>query len=136
MRISTKSRYALRMLLDLAKRNEQDFIPLKEIAERQGISKKYLEQIVSVLIKAEILQANRGFQGGYRLARPPESCTVGEVLRLTEGKIAPVSCLKCEPPACERRDECLTLPVWQGLARVVSDYFDHITLRDILDGKI
>lgn len=133
MKISTKGRYALRMLLDLAQHQNDGFVALKDVAERQGISKKYLEQIVSVFNKTGILKTNRGFQGGYRLAKPAEYYTVGQILRLTEGSLAPVACLDTEAVDCPRSAECPTLPVWQGLARVIGEYLDGITLQDILD---
>lgn len=133
MRISTKGRYALRMLLDLAEHTEQGYVPLKDIAERQDISKKYLEQIVGILNQSGILRTNRGYQGGYMLALPPEKCTVGQVLRITEGSLSSVSCLETESNLCERSGFCKTLPVWQGLNRVITEYLDGITLRDILD---
>lgn len=133
MRISTKGRYALRMLLDLAEHGNNGFIALKEIAQRQNISKKYLEQIVPILNKSDILQTNRGFQGGYKLAKSPDKYTVGMILRLTEGSLAPVPCLDREPVQCERSEDCITLPIWKGLNKVVSDYLDGITLQDILD---
>ena len=133
MRISTKGRYALRMLIDLAEHQSDGYVALKDIAERQNISKKYLEQIVPVLNRSDILRTNRGFQGGYRLAKSPNQYTVGEILRLTEGSLAPVACLEQEPNECARSGECPTLPVWQGLYRVVNEYLDGITLQDILD---
>ncbi len=135
MKISTKGRYALRMLLDLAQHTEQEYVPLKDIAERQNLSKKYLEQIVPVLNKSEMLQTNRGFQGGYRLAKTPDAYTVGEILRLTEGNLAPVACLADDPNQCLRREECITLPVWEGLYRAIVEYLDSITLQDILEGR-
>ena len=113
MKISTKGRYSLRFLLDLAQHKDDGFVSLKDVSERQNISKKYLEQIVPLLNKSGMLRANRGYQGGYMLAKPPEQCTVGDVLRLTEGSLAPVACLDCEENTCERRDECMTLPVWE-----------------------
>ena len=133
MKISTKGRYALRMLIDLAEHRNSDFIALKDIAERQNISKKYLEQIVPILSKSGILKTNRGFQGGYQLAKAPDSCTVGEILRLTEGSLSPVACLEHDPVECERSSECPTLPVWKGLYKVINEYLDGITLQDILD---
>lgn len=133
MKISTKGRYALRMLVDLAEHENCGFIALKDIAKRQGISKKYLEQIVPVLNKTDILMANRGFQGGYKLAQPADKYTVGMILRLTEGSLSPVVCLDQNPVQCERSGECATLPVWQGLYKVIIDYLDQITLQDILD---
>ncbi len=133
MKISTKGRYALRMLVDLAVNEDKGFIALKDIAERQQISKKYLEQIVPLFNGAGILEANRGFQGGYRLARPADEYTVGEILRLTEGSLAPVSCLEYEPNKCERCDECETLYVWEGLYKAITTYLDGITIEDIID---
>ena len=135
MKISTKGRYALRMLVDLAEHQNGEFISLKDIAERQNISKKYLEQIVPLFSKTDILRTNRGFQGGYMLARSADRCTVGEILRLTEGSLAPVACLEREPMECERSGDCVTLPVWQGLYRVICDYLDNITLQDLLDSR-
>ena len=133
MKISTKGRYALRMLIDLAEHGNGSFVALKDIAERQQISKKYLEQIVPLLSRSGILRTNRGFQGGYMLAGSPEKYTVGEILRLTEGNLAPVECLCREPIECDRSGDCVTLPVWQGLYRVINEYLDGITLQDILD---
>lgn len=133
MKISTKGRYALRMLIDLAEHSGDGFIALKDIAERQGISKKYLEQIVPILNRSDILQTNRGFQGGYKLAQSPSKYTIGTILRLTEGSLAPVACLDQNPIQCERSSECVTLPIWQGLNKVINDYLDNITLQDILD---
>ena len=133
MKISTKGRYALRMMLDLAEHQNDGFVALKDIAERQNISKKYLEQIVPILNKADVLRTTRGFQGGYRLAKSPDKYTVGEILRLTEGSLAPVACLEHDPIECSRSVGCATLPVWQGLYRVINEYLDGITLQDILD---
>ena len=121
------------MLIDLAQHRNDGYVALKDIAARQNISKKYLEQIVPVFNKSNILKTNRGFQGGYQLARLPEKYTVGEILRLTEGSLAPVACLENEPNQCERSGECVTLPVWQGLYKVINEYLDGITLQDILD---
>lgn len=133
MKISTKGRYALRMLLDLAQHQDEGFVALKDIAQRQNISKKYLEQIVPMLNRSDYLLTNRGFQGGYRLARKPETYTVGELLRITEGGLAPVACLDQHPNQCERCADCATLPVWEGLNRVISEYLDGITIQDILN---
>ncbi|MGN1418182.1 MAG: RrF2 family transcriptional regulator [Acutalibacteraceae bacterium] len=132
MKISTKGRYALRMMLDLAVHQNGDYIALKDIAKRQNISKKYLEQIVPILNKSGILQANRGFQGGYRLAKTPDKYTVGDILRLTEGSLAPVFCVEDEAE-CERSGYCPTLFVWKGLYDTVNHYLDSITLQDIVD---
>lgn len=133
MKISTKGRYALRMLLDLADHQHEGYVALKDIAARQEISKKYLEQIVPILHKSRMLQANRGFQGGYRLMDAPSKYRVGDILRLTEGSITPIACLDCEPEGCHRRIDCPTLPMWQGLSKVIADYLDGITLQDLLD---
>lgn len=133
MKISTKGRYALRMLIDLAEHKEKGFIALKEIAERQNISKKYLEQIVPIMNRSGILVTNRGYQGGYKLAKEPDEITVGEILRCTEGSMAPVACLEQSPNQCERCKECITLPIWEGLQEVVTQYLESITLQDILD---
>lgn len=135
MKISTKGRYALRMLIDLAEHEGDGFIALKDIAERQNISKKYLEQIVPILSRSGILRTNRGSQGGYALAKEPEHVTVGEILRLTEGSLSPVVCLDGDPAQCLRSADCPTLPVWQGLNRVINEYLDGITLRSILDSQ-
>lgn len=135
MKISTKGRYALRMLIDLAQNSNDGFVSLKDIAQRQELSKKYLEQIVPLLNRAEILITGRGYQGGYKLAKNPECYSVGDILRLTEGTLAPVSCLEQSPNTCERCHDCITLPVWTGLHKVISEYLDNITLQDILDGK-
>lgn len=133
MKISTKGRYALRMLVDLAEHKNDGYIPLKDIAGRQGISKNYLEQIVALLKNTDILSANRGFQGGYKLAKQPGQYTVGDILRITEGSIAPVACLDGKVNECERSDYCITLGIWRGLNSVISEYLDNITLQDILD---
>ena len=135
MKISTKGRYALRMIVDLAESGSDDYVALKEIAERQNISKKYLEQIVPILTRGGILSTNRGYQGGYRLSRNPSLITCGEVLRLTEGSLAPIACLEngVENIDCERKDECMTLPLWIGLSRVINNYLDGITVQDIID---
>ena len=136
MKISTKGRYALRMLLDLAQHQNDGYVSLKDVAERQGISKKYLEQIVSLLNKGDILKTSRGFQGGYRLSREPAEYTVGRILRLTEtGGLAPVTCLEDDQPCCPRCTECVTLPLWQGLEKVVGEYLDSYTLQDLLDSQ-
>ncbi len=133
MRVSTKGRYALRMMTDLAEHREDGFISLKDVAERQGISKKYLEQIIPVFNQSNLLRANRGSQGGYMLARSPEKITVGEILRLTEGSLSPLACVDPEPAECDKMATCPMLPVWKGLAKVIDDYLDGITLGDIRD---
>lgn len=138
MKISTKGRYALRMLVDISIHQSDGFIALKTIAERQDISKKYLEQIVPILNHGGILITNRGYQGGYRLSKAPEDITVGEILKLTEGSIAPVSCIQngAEPVNCNRSADCPTLPVWLGLSKVINDYLNSITLRDLIDQSV
>ena len=133
MRISTKGRYALRMLVYLAAHQEDGFISLKDIADDQGISKKYLEQIVPMLNKSGILRTNRGNRGGYMLARKPEDCTIGDILRATEGSLAPVACLEYEVNDCPRAESCSTLAIWEGLYKVINEYLDGVTLRDMLD---
>ncbi len=133
MKISTKGRYALRMLIELAAHQEEGFMSLKEISEHQGISKKYLEQIVPMLNKNGILRTNRGNKGGYMLAKSPRECTVGDVLRATEGSLAPVACLEYEVNDCPRAESCATLYVWQGLQKTVESYLDSVTIQDILD---
>ena len=133
MKISTKGRYAIRMLVDLAEHQENGYVALKDIAERQEISKKYLEQIVSILNRPGFLQTNRGQNGGYRLAKPADKYTVGDVLRITEGGIAPIACLEDEVNLCERAKNCATLPMWTELYRIISDYLDNVTIQDILD---
>ena len=133
MKISTKGRYALRFLLDLAEHQQAGYISLNEIAKRQNISKTYLEQIIPIFNKTDILRANRGSQGGYMLAKSPDKYTVGDILRCTEGSLAPVDCADQDPVECERSAYCVMLPVWQGLSRVINEYLDSITLQDILD---
>lgn len=136
MKISTKGRYALRMMVDLAQNQGDGYVSLKDIAARQGISKKYLEQIVSVLNKPDILRTNRGYQGGYRLAMSADKYSVGDILRLTEGGLAPVACLENNPVQCERAEMCSTLFVWKGLNDVVNRYLDSITIQDIVDRSL
>jgi len=131
MKISTKGRYALRLMLDLAEHNNGEFITLMDIAERQEISEKYLESIVSILSKNNLLISLRGKGGGYKLARDPEDYTVGSILRLTEGSLAPVSCLEGEVNNCDRASYCQTLQMWEGLSKLVNDYFDGITIADL-----
>ena len=133
MKISTKGRYALRLMLDLAEHGKSGVVALKDIAQRQNISKKYLEQIVPMLNRAGALRTSRGYQGGYMLAKKPDQITVGEILRITEGSLAPVSCLDDPENMCERRSACITLPLWEGLYKVVNEYLDSITLQDLLN---
>ncbi|MBD5465047.1 MAG: Rrf2 family transcriptional regulator [Lachnospiraceae bacterium] len=133
MKISTKGRYALRLMLDLALHDTGEPVRIKEISIRQNISDKYLEQIVSVLNKAGMVKSIRGPQGGYRLARAPEQYTVGSILRLTEGSLAPVSCLEDEPNECPRQEQCATLFLWQKLNDAISGVVDTITLADLVE---
>lgn len=133
--ISTRGRYALRMMVDLAEHQGDGYVALKDIAKRQNISKKYLEQIIPVLNRAALLQTSRGFGGGYRLAKSPEDYTVKEILEATEGSLAPVACLEGDVNTCPRRAECDTLFVWEGLKKTVDSYLNGISLQDILDKK-
>jgi Rrf2 family protein len=133
MSISTKGRYALRMIVDLAEHKNDGYIALKDIAERQSISKKYLEQIVSMLNKSDLLTAGRGFSGGYKLNKSPDKITVAEILKQTEGSMAPVACV--ENGYCDRKADCATLYVWQGLDKVINEYLSSITVQDILDNR-
>lgn len=132
MLISTKGRYALRVMADLAEHPARGYIPLKEIAQRQEISEKYLEAIIKILVRARFLHGLRGKGGGYKLTRAPEHYTVGSILRLTEESLAPVACLEAEAAPCARTDRCRTLPLWQGLDKVINDYLDSVTLADLL----
>ena len=132
LKISTRGRYALRVLIDLAEHNTGEFIPLKEIAERQGISEKYLESIISVLSKAGLVDGLRGKGGGYRLNRPAADYSVGQILRLTEGSLAPVTCLESEENPCPRAGQCTTLPMWEKLDALINDYLDSVSLADLL----
>lgn len=132
MLISTKGRYALRVMIDLAGHRSGKYIPLKEIAQRQEISEKYLEAIIKILVKGRLLSGLRGKGGGYKLTNSPEQYTVGAILRLTEESLAPVTCLEQGAAPCPRAATCRTLPVWQGLDRVISEYLDNITLADLL----
>ena len=136
MKISTKGRYAIRMMLDLAQHGNEGYIALKDIAKRQEISKKYLEQIVPMLNKTDFLKTNRGYMGGYMLSRTPSKYTIGDILRVTEGSLAPVPCAEQSPVDCPRNADCATLPLWKGLYRVISEYLDSITLQDLLDKSI
>lgn len=132
MKISTKGRYALRLMIDLARHGGDGLVALKDVAARQEISPKYLEQIVGILNKAGFLRSERGAQGGYRLARAPEEYTVGEILRLTEGSLAPVACLEDAENRCARCGSCPTLDFWTGLYAVVNAYIDRFTLADLV----
>ena len=132
MLISTKGRYALRVMIDLVEHQSEGYIPLKEIAERQEISEKYLESIIKILVKAKLLDGLRGKGGGYKLTKAPEQYTAGAILRLTEESLAPVSCLEEGAIPCTRAAECRTLPMWQGLDKVINEYLDSILLSDLV----
>lgn len=136
LKISTKGRYALRLMLDLALNDSEKPIRIKEIARRQGISDKYLEQIISILNKARFVRSVRGPQGGYLLTKRLEEYTVGMILRLTEGSMAPVDCIDEEIGLCNRSDHCATSIVWKKLNEAISDVIDHITLADLVDWQL
>lgn len=131
MMISTRGRYALRVMIDLAEQKSDNYIPMKEIAERQNISLKYLERIIPSLSKSGLVEGVHGKGGGYRLCRKPEKYTVGEILRITEGDLAPVACLECGAKPCERREECRTISMWSRFYDMVNEYFDGVTLGDL-----
>ena len=133
MKISTKGRYATRVMLDLALHDTGECIKAKDIAARQGISEKYLEQIISILNKAGYVKSVRGAQGGYRLAKAPKEYTVGMILRLTEGSLAPVACLEDGADACERWDTCETLDVWRDLYGAINQVVDGVTIADLAE---
>lgn len=134
MKISTKGRYAIRLMLDLAVNNTGEPISLKDVAKRQDISDKYLEQIISVLNRAGYVKSVRGAQGGYYLRKRPEDYTVGMILRLTEGSLAPVSCIDEEDEInCDKKDSCVTVMLWKKINDAVNDVVDHTTLQDLVD---
>ena len=133
MKISTKGRYALRIMLDIAMHDDGKYIPLKDTAKRQNLTVKYLEQIISLLNKAGYLQSLRGNTGGYRLAKNLDEYVVGDILRVTEGDLAPVACLKKCGDFCQREDICNTVSFWRGLDRVINEYVDSYTLKDLLE---
>lgn len=133
MKISTKGRYALRLMLDLAINNTGEFIPLKNVSERQNISVKYLEQIITTLVKAGFVKGLRGSKGGYKIAKKPEDYTVGMILRLTEGSLAPVACLDDDVNTCERCDNCITLELWRDLYNAINNVVDNVTLADLIE---
>ncbi len=132
MKISSKGRYALRVMIDLSQQSNSEYIPVKEISKRQEITIKYMEQIISQLHKAGFLKSLRGNGGGYKLTRPPEGYTVGEILRSIEGNLAPVACIQDSPNQCARCGNCPTLPFWVGLDKVIQTYVDSVTLADLL----
>lgn len=133
--ISTKARYALRVMVDLANHQEKGYVPLKEIAARQEISEKYLEIIIKILVKERLLKGLRGKGGGYVLTRPPQEYTLGEIIELTEGSLAPVACLAPEAEPCKQKDHCVTVPLWKKYHMLIHDFFYHITLEDLIHGN-
>ena len=135
MMVSTKGRYALRIMLDLAQQEPETYISLTSVSSRQGVSVKYMEAIVAILNRAGLVESQRGKDGGYRLRRKPSEYSIGSILKLTEGSLAPVTCLDCEQSGCDRADSCLTLPMWQRLDEIIDGYLEKITLQDLLDGK-
>lgn len=136
MMISTKGRYALRVMIDLAQNGDENFVSLKDVAERQNISMKYLEMIVSMLNKGNMVRSQRGKTGGYKLAKTPSEYTVGEILKLTEGTLVPVMCLEEGAEACERAKDCVTLPLWKELNHIIDKYLDSVTLDDVINKRI
>ena len=135
MMISTRGRYALRILVDLAENQKGGYITLKESADRQEISQKYLEAIISALKKEGLVESSRGKEGGYRIAREPTDCTAGEVLRCLEDSLAPVPCVRENAAGCERAGFCLTLPMWKELDAITNAYLDSVRLSDLLTGE-
>lgn len=133
MKISTKGRYAIRLMLDLAINNTGEYISLKDISNRQEISIKYLEQIVILLTRSGLLKSIRGAQGGYQLVRDPDEYKIGEILRIAEGGLAPIACLENNPNTCPRVDRCATIKFWIGLSDVINDYVDSFTLEDLVE---
>ena len=136
MLISTRGRYALRVMVELAERGSGNFVPLREISESQGISVKYLESIASELSKAGLLEGQHGKGGGYKLAVPPEKISVKSVLCVTEGHVSPVACLKNSPNACERAKNCRTLPLWEKLYDLIDDFFENVTVHELAKGNL
>lgn len=134
--ISTRGRYALRVLVDLAEHDNGEYIPMKEVAQRQGISLKYLERIMPILMREKLVDGMAGKGGGYRLNRPASAYVVGHILRLTEGDLAPVACLSCQAQPCARAGECRTLPMWAAYNAMTTHFFDSITVADLVDGHL
>ena len=132
MLISSRGRYALRVMIDLAEHDDGAYTPMKEVAQRQDISLKYLERILPILVSAKLVEGLHGKGGGYRLTRKPEDYRISEVLRLTEGDLAPVACLECNAEECKRTAECRTLPMWMELNRRVNEYLDSVTIADLM----
>lgn len=132
MLISSRGRYALRVMIDLAEHDDGAYIPMKEVAQRQDISLKYLERILPILVSAKLVEGLHGKGGGYRLTRKPEDYRISEILRLTEGDLAPVACLECNAEKCKRTAECRTLPMWMELNHRVNEYLDSVTIADLM----
>ena len=132
MKVSTKGRYALRMMLDLAVHDTGEYISLKDISERQGVTVKYLEQIVTALTRSGMVRSQRGNNGGYRLSRRPSEYTAGEILRVMEGSLSPVACVE-DSGRCERSEDCAVMPFWNNFAKVINEYVDSVTLQDLKD---
>lgn len=133
--ISTRGRYALRVMIDIAEHSGGDFVPMKEVAARQEISLKYIERIMPLLTKEKFVEGQHGKGGGYRLCRPPEDYSVGEILRITEGGLAPVACLECGAKPCSRAAECRTLPMWQKYYAMTNEFFDGISVADLMQNE-
>lgn len=133
--ISTRGRYALRVMIDIAEHSGGDFVPMKEVAARQEISLKYIERIMPLLTKENLVEGQHGKGGGYRLCRPPEDYPVGEILRATEGGLAPVACLECGAKPCSRAAECRTLPMWQKYYAMTNEFFDGISVADLMQNE-
>lgn len=136
MLISTRGRYAIRVMLDLAENASEHYIPMKEVAERQNLSLKYIERIVPVLTKNGFIEGVHGKGGGYRLTKTPKDYKIGEILRLTEGDLSPVACLECGAEPCDRAESCKTLPMWRQFKQMIDQYFDGITLEDLQNGNL
>ena len=135
MMISTRGKYALRVMIDLAENSDGSYIAMKKIAERQNISLKYIERILPPLVKADLIEGVHGKGGGYKLSKKPEEYTVGEVLRAAEGDIAPVACLECNSEICSRQDTCRTRPMWTKLDTLINDYLDSVTIKDLMESE-
>ncbi len=134
--VSTRGRYALRMMIDLAQNTTKNYIPMKDIAERQQISKKYLEQIMPAFVKNGLVEGIHGKGGGYKLTKTPADYTVGEILRITEGDLAPVACLSCKAEPCSMASECKTIDMWSRFNELTNDFFDSITLKKLMEGSL
>ena len=132
MKVSSRGRYALRVMIDLAEHDDGAYIPMKEVAQRQNISLKYLEKILPLLVAGNLVEGIHGKGGGYRLTRKPKDYPIGEILRLTEGDLAPVACLECGGGSCARTADCRTLPMWSELNRRVNEYLDSVTIGDLM----